>query len=114
MAQQITSWLEPLIMSAFFHGVNVGQKNDYVEALSQFLKNIKTNDPSLKLEYGLGDIIHLESNKNSQQIIQFMDVGFNINMNEMISEKQYLFSFEDSKYLIQKNKNDELVIKEIF
>ena len=47
------------------------------------------------------------------EIIEFTNSGFDVNMNNMIADKQYVFLFKDSKYMIWKNTSDELVLKEI-
>lgn len=46
-------------------------------------------------------------------VVEFLDSGFDVNLNNMIKDKQYVFSFEDSKYVILKNRSDELVMTEI-
>ena len=46
-------------------------------------------------------------------IISFRSSGFDINVDNMPVEKQYSFRFEDSRYIIWKNVDDELVMKEI-
>ena len=46
-------------------------------------------------------------------IISFKSGGFDINVDNMPLEKKYKFKFEGSSYIIWKNTNDELVMKEV-
>lgn len=46
-------------------------------------------------------------------IISFKSSGFDINMDNMPLEKKYRFRFEGSRYIIWKNTDDELVVKEV-
>lgn len=46
-------------------------------------------------------------------IVSKNDEGFSINMNNMERSKPYMMTFEDSKFVLWKNKDGALVIKEI-
>ena len=45
-------------------------------------------------------------------IISFRSNGFDIDVDNMPVEQKYSFRFESSRYIIWKNADDELVVKE--
>ena len=55
---------------------------------------------------------HNSSTAVPDDIISFRSNGFDIDVDNMPVEKKYSFRFEDSRYLIWKNADDELVMKE--
>lgn len=62
-------------------------------------------------------LIELDARNHSMampdSIISFRSNGFDINVDNMPVEKKYRFRFEDSRYIIWKNADDELVMKEM-
>lgn len=50
---------------------------------------------------------------NPPDIVSKNDEWFSINMNNMERSKPYMMTFEDSKYVFWKTKNDSLVIREV-
>ncbi len=95
--------------------LNVARSHELIQAIAQttFLSSFKKGFDvgSKHFEYfkNAGDVMC----DNVVGIIEFTNSGFDVNMNKMVTNKQYVFSFEDSKYLIWKNTSDELVLKEI-
>ena len=49
----------------------------------------------------------------TENIIQIIDSGYEIDMDKMVLNKKYYFTFDDSKYVTWKNNSYELVISEI-
>ena len=55
---------------------------------------------------------HNSSMAVPDDIISFRSNGFDIDVDSMPVEKKYSFRFEDSRYIIWKNADDELIMKE--
>ncbi len=73
---------------------------DHIKAMSRQLENLDVQEDS-------------PADRKTRDIVKFTDTGFDINMNNMISNKTYLFDFEDSEYIIHKNSSNELVVMEM-
>lgn len=80
-----------------------------MSVLSVFEDELKTISKQLEYFRNPEEV----QDRNIEDIVKFENIGFDINMNNMIQERKYLFSFEDSKYVIWKNSSDELTIKEV-
>ena len=87
------------------HGdVPLGAENKH---LAEHLNNI------------ISEVEYLMSKTESQDmaipdnIISFRSGGFDINMDNMPVDKKFRFRFEGSRYVIWKNTDDELVVKEV-
>ena len=77
--------------------------------MSNFIKGFELGNNQLRIIKNIGN----EDVSDINDIIKITESGFDINMNMMIPEKQYTFTFLDSKYSIYKNQSDELVLSEI-